>query len=337
MKNKHNVAKTIEVKLCDASDEMLEAVVASRKRYSKEERKDLVKCLYYISSVDNDYIDVEKQIVEGTACTLGIDETVLSDIYDEVDSKQFISFTDSKKSKFKNELFYEMVDLTYAKGYQTSLEDEKLKEVAKILSIPDKKAEAVMQEIYYQAQGIQQTSALKSTAAKVGIGVGAVAVGAALCAATAGVAAPAIGAFLGNAAGLSGAAAAGHGLALLGGGAIAAGGGGVAAGTAVVVTAGGIVGAGAGALAASVGVNIANAYDKKQLKEYVKKQLKNEKTKQEIVKDLVESIKLQKERITSLEKAMASKRDIDHANEVVENLISQKQELEDMIEKENAK
>lgn len=335
--SKKKMISDVDLKISNTSDEMLESIIKTRKKYNVEERKDLVKSLYFISSIDNEFTDIEKRIVNGTAYTLGIDDEALNDMYKDVDNNHIKSFNNSKKTPFKNELFYEMVDLTYAKGYQTSLEDKKLKEVAKAFGISDKKTESVMQEKYYQAQGIKQTSAIKSTAAKVGLGVGVVALGAAACALTAGAAAPAIGAILGNAAGLSGAAAAGHGLALLGGGALAAGGGGIAAGTTVVVTAGGIIGAGAGAFAASVGANIVNAYDKKQLKEYVKKELKNDKTKQEIVDNLVESIKLQKERISSLEKAMASERDLLHANEVVENLSSQKQELELLIEKENGK
>ena len=153
----------------------------------------------------------------------------------------------------------------------------------------------------------------------------------------AGAAAPAIGAALGNAAGLSGAAATAHGLALLGGGAAALGGGGVAAGTAVIVTAGGIIGAGTGALSASVAGNIANAHDKKKLKAYVIKEMKEKKTEQEITENLIQAIELQKKRIAALEKANASDRDIQHAKETVENLISQKDSVSEIFEKNDGK
>lgn len=245
-------------------------------------------------------------------------------------------FSKIKSTKFREAFFDELISLTYTKGYQTQSEDDDLKEIAGIIGISEKRAESILEEKYFSAQGIERKVGA-ALAAKVGLTVGAVAVGAALVALTAGAAAPAIGAALGNAAGFSGAAATAHGLALLGGGAVAAGGGGIAAGTAVIVTAGGIVGAGTGALSASVAGNIANAYDKKQLKAYVIKEMKNKKTEQEITENLIEAIELQKERIAALEKANASQRDIQHATETVENLISQKDSISEIFEKNNGK
>lgn len=183
-----------------------------------------------------------------------------------------------KNAKFRESFLTELISLTYVKGYQTQGEDDELRKIAGFIGIQEKKAEAMLEDMYFAAQGISRKTGLSSTAAKVGITVGAVAVGAALVAVTAGAAAPVIGAALGHAAGLSGAAATAHGLALLGGGAIAAGGGGVAAGTAAIVTAGGIIGAGTGALSASVAGNISNAHDKKQLKAFVIKEMKEKKT-----------------------------------------------------------
>ena len=111
----------------------------------------------------------------------------------------------------------------------------------------------------------------------------------------------------------------------------------MAAGTAAIVTAGGIIGAGTGALSASVAGNIANAHDKKQLKTYVIKEMKEKKTEQEITEHLVKAIELQKERIAALEKANASQRDILHATEAVENLISQKDSISEVLNKNNGK
>lgn len=335
MKDIKNI-KSIDTKLADVNDKNLEEIVTIRKKYTMEEREFLIKSLFYISNVDNFYSDIEREVVESTACTLGYSKTKLEEMFNgNIDNTKAPRISDKLSNKFKNELFTEMVTLTYLKGYQTTTEDKELKKYAKKLNISDKKAEDIQNNIYYSTQGVQQSSFIKSTTAKVIIGVGAVAVSAGICALTAGAAAPAIGAFLGNAAGLSGAAAAGHGLALLGGGALAAGGAGVAGGTAVVVTAGGLIGGTLGGLGASVGMNISNAYDKKQLKEHVKKMLKEEKTKQEIVDNLIKSIELQNARISALEKEFASKRDIEHAKEVVVNLENQKLEVEKMIEKEN--
>ena len=51
----------------------------------------------------------------------------------------------------------------------------------------------------------------------------------------------------------------------------------------------------------------------------------------------MKAIELQQERILALEKANASKRDIQHATEMVENLMSQKSSISDLFEKSNGK
>ena len=341
MDKKRKEKKAIDVinlKVADATDEELKAILDVRKKYNQDERDILVRGLLFIAAADGEYAALEKQIVESTSCTLGINQDKLGEISSEIYGKESKElFSTIKGGRFREDFFSELASLTYIKGFQTQAEDDELRAIASIIGIPDKKAEKLLDDMYFSAQGIERKTALSSTAAKVGITVGAVAVGAALIALTAGAAAPAIGAALGNAAGLTGAAATAHGLALLGGGAIAAGGGGVAAGTAAIVTAGGIIGAGTGALSASVVGNITNAHDKKQLKAYVIKEMKEKKTEQEITDNLIKAIELQKERIAALEKANASKRDIQHATEVVENLASQKESVSEIFEKSNGK
>ena len=332
----NNPVNAIDLKIADATDDELKAILEIRSKYNKAERHMLIKGLLHIAETDGDYSAYEKQVVESTACTLGINQEQLEAISGKISDRTSAElFSPIKNTKFRDAFFAELISLSYIKGYQTQSEEDELKKVAGIIGIPEKKSESILESMYFAAQGIERKAGTSSTAAKVGITIGAVVVGAALVAFTAGAAAPAIGAALGNAAGLSGAAATAHGLALLGGGAIAAGGGGVAAGTAVIVTAGGIVGAGTGALSASVAGNIANAHDKKQLKAYVIKEMKEKKTEQEITENLITAIELQKERIAALEKANASSRDIQHATETVENLISQKDSISEIFGKEN--
>lgn len=339
MANKQNKPiSVIDLKIADASDDELKDVLEVRKKYDESERVTLIKGLVYIAEIDGEYSDYEKQVVEGTACTLGINQEKLKSILDEVESKTANElFIPIKSARFREAYFSELISLSYIKGYQTQDEDNALKKVASLIGVQDKKAESMLENMYFAAQGIERKTGISSTAAKIGLTVGAVAVGAALVAVTAGAAAPAIGAALGHAAGLSGAAATAHGLALLGGGAIAAGGGGVAAGTAAIVTAGGIIGAGTGALSASVVGNISNAYDKKRLKAYVIKEMKEKKTEQEITENLIKAIELQKKRIEELEKAHASKRDIQFATESYENLVGQKESVSEIFEKNNGK
>lgn len=328
----------IDLRIADASDDELIAILEVRKKYSEDERNTLIRGLVFIAKTDGDYSAFERQVIESTACTLGINQEKLDIIANEIsDKSSAVLFSRIKNAKFRDAFFTELISLSYIKGYQTQTEDDELKIIASIIGVPEKKAESMLENMYFVSQGIERKSGTSSTAAKVGITIGAVVVGAALLAVTAGVAAPAIGAALGNAAGLYGAAATAHGLALLGGGAIAAGGGGVAAGTAVIVTAGGIIGAGTGALSASVAGNIANAHDKKQLKAYIIKEMKEKKTEQEITENLIKAIELQKERIAALEKANASQRDIKHATETVENLISQTNSISEVFGKNNGK
>ena len=142
-------------------------------------------------------------------------------------------FTLIKNAKFKESFLTELISLTYVKGYQTQDEDDELRKIAGFVGIQEKKADAMLEDMYFAAQGISRKTGLSSTAAKVGITVGAVAVEAALVAVTAGAAA--------------------------------------------IVTAGGIIGAGTGALSASVAGNISNAHDKKQLKAFVIKEMKEKK------------------------------------------------------------
>ncbi len=328
----------VNLKIADATDDELKAVLKVRRQYDEEERKILVKGLFFIAEADGDYSSFENQVVESTACTLGINWEKMSALFDEVRDKEAEEvFSPIKSKSFREDFFNELISLSYVKGYQTQEEDVNLRKVATVVGIPEKAAETMLEDMYFAAQGIERKAGSSSALARVGITVGAVAVGAALVALTAGAAAPVIGAALGEAAGFSGAAATAHGLALLGGGAVAAGGGGVAAGTAAIVTAGGVIGAGTGALSASVAGNIANGYDKRQLKAYVIKEMKEKKTEQEITENLIKAIELQKERISALEKANASQRDIKHANEIVENLISQKEAIPGFFEKNNEK
>ena len=222
-------------------------------------------------------------------------------------------------------LFEEMGMLTYLKGYQLMAEDKALKKVAKEMDIPEEKAEKKLLDLYMRAQGAVPS---KSLASKVALGAGGIVIGAAICAVSAGVAAPAIGALIGSSMGLSGAAASSAGLALLGGGSLAAGGGGVAAGTAAVVATGAVVGGGGAAAALSVKENIAGAYDKKTLKAVIKKQQKDNLTKQQITENLIKAIETQKARLVELEKMKVSKRDIASVKLQIANLEASKAELE---------
>lgn len=336
--NGKNPVNVIDLRIADASDDELKAILDVRKKYSEKDRNTLLKGLIFIAMIDNDYSPFEKQIIESTACTLGFNQERLDAISNEIIGKfPEDLFSNIKNTKFRDSFLSELISLSYIKGYQTQSEDDALRKIAEIIGVPEKKAESMLENMYFIAQGIEKKAGTSSTTAKVGITIGAVVVGAALVAVTAGAAAPAIGAALGNAAGLYGAAATAHGLALLGGGAIAMGGGGVAAGTAVIVTAGGIIGAGTGALSASVAGNIANAHDKKQLKAYVIREMKEKKTEQEITENLIKAIELQKERIAALEKANASQRDIQHAAETLENMVSQKDSISDVFGKNNGK
>ncbi|ACV21369.1 Uncharacterised protein [Slackia heliotrinireducens] len=324
----------IDMKVADASDETLEAIIQLRKKIkNKEERLGFVKGLYYISLVDTDYTEDEKALVEGTACALGINESTLAYMEHEVNNDpdaSIQSFATAGPKKYRQQLFEEMAALTYIKGYQLSAEDSAMMKVAKEMGIKEDKAEKTMCELYMAMQGFDVST--KATIAKAALGVGAIAAGAAVCAVTAGVAAPAIGAAIGGLQGLGGIAAVNAGLAALGGGAIAAGGGGVAAGTAAIVAAGAVAGGGAAAVGISVKENITAAHDKKKLQAAIRKQQKDDMTKQEITENLIKAIELEQARLKQLEELHASKRDIASIEKQIANLLTQKAELESGME-----
>jgi|GEM_PF-1344672 len=330
MKNTKDL-KPIDAKVADLKDEDLKAIIELRKKISEQkERESYIKGLLYISLVDNDYSEEEQIIVEGTACALGINDEKLKQLTAEIVDNVYAinTFTVAGNKKFKELLFEEMGALTYIKGYQLSIEDEKLKEVAKKIGIPDEKADKIMTDLFIKSQGISDAASSKALAAKIILGAGGIAAGVAICAITAGVAAPAVGALIGSGMGLSGAAASSAGLAAIGGGALAAGGGGVAAGTAAVVAAGAIVGGSGAAMTLSVKENVANAYDKKKLKALITKQQKEDMTKQEITENLIKAIEALRQRLKVLEEKNASKRDIEAIKTQIANMETQKSEIE---------
>ena len=320
----------IDMKVADADDETLEAIIQLRKKIGKAgERIAFVKGLYYISLVDADYTEDEKALVEGAACALGVNESTLTYMEHGVNDDpqaSIESFATAGDKKFRQQLFEEMATLTYLKGYQLAAEDKALKEVAAAMGIKEDKAEKTMYELYMAMQGFDVSK--RATIAKAAMGVGAIAAGAAVCAVTAGVAAPAIGAAIGGLQGLSGIAAVNAGLAALGGGAIAAGGGGVAAGTAAIVAAGAVAGGGAAAVGLSVKENISAAHDKKKLQAAIKQQQKDNMTKQEITENLIKAIEYEQARLKQLEELHASKRDIESIELQIANLQAQKAEIE---------
>lgn len=293
MKSDLKERKAIDTLAADLSDDDLTAISRLRKKIGDEERRTAwIKGLYYISLVDTEFTEGEKAIVEGIACALGYNadalEELIQEIDETVDSIDKFAFVGDKK--FKEMLFKEMGTLTYIKGYQLSAEDEALKTVAEKMEISTSKAEQILVDVYMITQTGVEPGRFSSPAAKVALGAGGVIAGAALVAITAGAAAPAIGAIIGGGMGLSGAAASSAGLAILGGGTLAAGGGGVAAGAAAVVAAGAVVGGGGAAVAFSVKENISSAHDMKKLKGVIKKQLKDNITKQEITENLINAI-----------------------------------------------
>lgn len=272
----------INIRVADADDETLEAVIQLRKKIGgEEERLGFVKGLYYISLVDSDYSEDEKALVEGTACALGINEPTLAYMEQEVNDDpeaSIESFATAGSRKYRQQLFEEMAALSYLKGYQLAAEDRAMMKVAKAMGIKEDTAGKTMYDLYMAMQGFDVSK--KATLAKAAMGVGAIAAGAAICAVTAGAAAPAIGAAIGGMQGLTGIAAVNAGLAALGGGAIAAGGGGVAGGTAAIITAGAVAGGSAAAVGLSVKENISAAHDKKKLQAAIKQQQKDNMTKQ---------------------------------------------------------
>ena len=319
----------INIRVADADDETLEAVIQLRKKIGGEqERLGFVKGLYYISLVDSDYSEDEKALVEGTACALGINEPTLAYMEQEVNDDpeaSIESFATAGSRKYRQQLFEEMAALSYLKGYQLAAEDRAMMKVAKAMDIKEDTAEKTMYELYMAMQGFDVSK--KATLAKAAMGVGAIAAGAAICAVTAGAAAPAIGAAIGGMQGLTGIAAVNAGLAALGGGAIAAGGGGVAAGTAAIITAGAVAGGSAAAVGLSVKENISAAHDKKKLQAAIKQQQKDNMTKREITENLIKAIELEKARLKQLEELHASKRDIASIELQIANLQAQKAKI----------
>lgn len=322
--------RPIDMRIVDATDEDLRAIQDLRfKFWNQEDRPLYVKGLYWISLIDSDYSEDERALVEGTACALGVGEDALKEIEDEIASNPdgaLASLSSISSGKLRNSLFEEMAKLTYIKGYQLATEDEAMTDVARTLGVKPAKAEKILSDLYFGAQGWDVSK--KSTFAKVAIGAGAIAAGAAVCAVTAGAAAPAIGMAIGGLQGLSGAAAANAGLAALGGGAIAAGGGGIAAGTATVITAGAVAGGGAAAVGVSVKENISSAHDKKKLQAVIRQQQRDNMTKQEITENLIQAIELQEARLAELEALHASRRDIAQVELDLANLRAQKAEVE---------
>lgn len=322
--------RPIDMKIVEATDEDLQAIQDLRfKFWHHEDRPLYVKGLYWISLIDSDYSNDERTLVEGVACALGVNEDALKDMEDEITSDpkgSLASLSSISSGKLRHSLFEEMAKLTYMKGYQLATEEEALADAAKTLGVKPAKAEKILSDLYFSAQGWDVSK--KSTFAKVAIGVGAIAAGAAVCAVTAGAAAPAVGMAIGGLQGLTGAAAANAGLAALGGGAIATGGGGIAAGTATVVAAGAIAGGGAAAVGVSVKENISSAHDKKKLKAAIRQQQRENMTKQEITDNLIQAIELQEARLAELEALHASKRDIAQVELDLANLKAQKAEVE---------
>ena len=323
-------SRPIDMKVVDATDEALDAIVRLRKSIgSPEARIGFVRGLYFISCVDSVYSDEEKALVEGTACALGVGESALASIADDMKAhpESFAaSFATAGNKKYRAQLFEEMAMLTYLKGYQLASEDAALAKVAEEMGIKAEKAEKVLYELYMESQGYETSK--KPVVAKAAIGVGAVAVGAAVFALSAGAAAPAIGAAIGGLQGLHGIAAVNAGLAILGGGAVAMGGGGVAAGTAAIIAAGAVAGGGIAAVGLSVMENISAAHDKKRLQAVIKQQQKSDMTKQEITENLMQAIEFAKARLDQLEKLQASRRDIASIELQIANLQAQKAEVE---------
>lgn len=328
--------KATDQSISNVSDDELKAIMEVRKRYTPEERVRLIRGLLYIAACDGEVSPLEKEVVNSTAFTLGIDTNTIANLENETLSMTPSDiFGEFKGAKIKESIFYELISLTYLKGYQTATEEEALKAVAQTMSFSEKKMMKMLEDGYFSSQGIEKQSGSMPVAAKIGLSAGAVVVGAAALVLSAGAAAPAIGAALGEATGLYGAAAVSHGLALIGGAVV--GTPTVAAGTAAIMTAAGVAGAGTGALGVAVAGNLANAHDKRKLKAYVVKQMKDQKTEQEITENLMKAIEVQKERISALERAHACRRDIEYVQKSVENLTAQKEVISDMFGEQNGK
>ena len=143
----------------------------------------------------------------------------------------------------------------------------------------------------------------------------------AACVLTGGLAAPAIGAAVGGIMGLSGAAATSAGLAAIGGGALAAGGLGMAGGTAIIEA----VAGGAGLVGTKIALSSKDAFKAKkenaQLREELKKNNVDLKTKQKVIVNLTA-------RIMELEKKLEEEESKNDKNdEAIQSLKSQIEEI----------
>ena len=79
-------SRPIDMRIADATDEELQKILDLRlKFWEKEDRPLYVAGLYYISTVDADYSDEEKALVEGTACALGVGEEELGKLEEDID------------------------------------------------------------------------------------------------------------------------------------------------------------------------------------------------------------------------------------------------------------
>ena len=140
----------IDLRIADASDEELTAILEVRKKYSEEERNTLITGLIYIAEADGDYSAFEKQIVESTACTLGFNQEKLDAISGDIRGKSSSAlFTAIKNTKFRDSFFTELISLSYIKGYQTQAEDDELRKIASIIGVPEKKTESMIENMYF--------------------------------------------------------------------------------------------------------------------------------------------------------------------------------------------
>ena len=87
MKKEKPQTKVIDLKIADATDEELKAILEVRKKYSIDERNTLIKGLVYIAQTDGEYSAFEKEVVESTACTLGINKQLFDELSDEIGGK----------------------------------------------------------------------------------------------------------------------------------------------------------------------------------------------------------------------------------------------------------
>ena len=93
----------IDLKIADASDEELIAILEVRKKYTQEKRNILITGLIYIAEADGDYTVFEKRVIESIACTLGFNQEKLDAISNEIQGKPASDlFTAIKNTKFRD-------------------------------------------------------------------------------------------------------------------------------------------------------------------------------------------------------------------------------------------